>query len=78
MSARIAAMPAPDSAAPPRPPRDAVLLGPLGFYDTMGEAEWRRLGATGMLERRRAWQAVAAALADCRNWIKRETDLLNS
>jgi hypothetical protein len=40
-----------------------IVLGPLGFYDTMAERDWIRLGATGRYERRRAYQTAAAALA---------------
>ena len=44
------------------PPRDVVVLGPLGFYDTLAEGDWIRLGAVGSCERRRAYQTVIAAL----------------
>jgi hypothetical protein len=58
MSARHMGADRPDGA-----PRDAVALGPLGFYDTLPERDWVRLGAVGRCERRRAYQTVAAALA---------------
>lgn len=63
MSARGLAMPGPGDEIAPAAPRDAVVLGPLGFYDTLADDSWRRLGATGRFERRRAYQAVSAALA---------------
>ncbi|HVO16275.1 MAG TPA: hypothetical protein VMV26_13735 [Alphaproteobacteria bacterium] len=47
---------------PEGPPRDAVALGPLGFYDTLPERDWIRLGAVGRCERRRAYETVVAAL----------------
>ena len=53
-------MPAPGQ--DPTAPRDALLLGPLGFYDTLPEHDWVRLGAVGCYERRRAYQTVVAAL----------------
>jgi hypothetical protein len=62
MSARAMRMPAPGRDALPDAPQDAVVLGPLGFYDTMAERDWIRLGATGCYERRRAYQSVVAAL----------------
>jgi hypothetical protein len=63
MSARAMRMPAPGhDALPDTPPRDAVVLGPLGFYDTLPERDWIRLGATGRYERRRAYQSAVAAL----------------
>jgi hypothetical protein len=50
--------------AMPEALRDAaIVLGPLGFYDTMAERDWVRLGATGRYERRRAYQTAVAALA---------------
>ena len=47
----------------PAAPRDAVALGPLGFYDTVPERDWVRLGRTGCYERRRAYQSMTASLA---------------
>jgi hypothetical protein len=47
----------------PTLPRDAVALGPLGFYDTLPERDWARLGETGRYERRRTYQSVMASLA---------------
>ncbi|HEX7007621.1 MAG TPA: hypothetical protein VF274_10800 [Alphaproteobacteria bacterium] len=63
MSARRRIVPTTDSLTPPRPPQESIALGRLGFYDTLAEREWVRLGAAGRHERRRAYQAVAAALA---------------